>query len=117
MAIKLPVKESIEIPEGKHTATITKVDLSERGTPSYRYVDVYLQLDKPDVEIRYGCPANLSANSKLGKLISVFTSLKAGKDMDIEKILVSKKISIMTVNEETERGTFARVIPESIKKA
>lgn len=114
MAINLPVKESISIPEGKHNAEITRIELDERG--GFRYIDVYYRLTKPDIELRSGCPANLSANSKLGKLISVFTKLKPGKDMDIQKILVGQKVTLMTINEETDRGTFARVVDGSVKQ-
>ena len=91
MALELEVKEALEIPEGKHSAKITHVELR---TEPFEYVDVYFQLKKPDIEIKYGCPANLSSNSRLGKLLKIFgANLKAGSKMDIEKFLVVSSFS------------------------
>jgi len=111
--VKLKVKESISIEDGLHTG---KVDRIEYRTDPYEYTDVIVKLDDKDVELKYGCPTNLSTTSKLGRLLSIFGELKVGAEVDIDKALIGKKVQFQTVTEKTPKGEFARIIGESIKK-
>jgi len=63
--MEFEVKKQIEVEEGKHTGKITKV---EYRTDPYAYTDIFIQLDDVDLEIKYGCPSNLSLVSKRGKV-------------------------------------------------
>jgi hypothetical protein len=117
MAIELEVKEALKIDEGKHEGTITGV---EERTEPYHYIDVFITATFKDKEVvlKYGCPATLSENSKLGKLVkAVAGELEVGSKVNLEKTLIGKKVTFVTVNETTDRGTFARIADGSIKLA
>jgi hypothetical protein len=110
--MEIEVKDIIKLPDGKHTGTITEVKYREEP---YAYTDIYIQEDKTELTLKYGCPTDISENTKLGKLIAQFTPLEAKKKIDPEKILKNKKVSFMTITEETERGTFSRIVDNSIR--
>lgn len=115
MKIELDVKETFEIPEGKHTGKI--VDVQQREEP-YHYVDLIIAVNGLDkVTLKYGAPANLSVKSKLGKLVEKFSGkeLTPKEKIDITGLFMHKKVEFVTVNEETERGTFARIADGSLK--
>ena len=124
MTINVPVRESVEIDEGKHTGKITK--LVPRDEP-YEYLDVFIELDDVKdskgnaVTIKDGMPLGISLRSKLGKTLVRFgceeseISDKAGNEIDVEPFLMNKKVELMTKNEETEKGTFARVVEGTLK--
>ncbi len=82
----------------------------------YSYTDVYVTIDGiDDAELRYGCPTSVKLNTKLGKLLLAFEKIDVGTNVDPEKILVGKRVSFQTLNEETKSGTFARIVVGSIK--
>lgn len=125
---KLPVGESKSIPEGRHeaeiTATIDKVpgEKDDKGNEiKFAYTDYKLKLTSVDgePEIKVGFPTDVKVDQKgepttsHAKFLKVI-GLDIKESVDTEKA-VGKKISIMTANTETERGTFARVVDGSIK--
>lgn len=110
--VELEIKETKKIDEGKHTGKITRI---EYRTEPYEYTDIFIQVDGDEIELKYGCPTNVSPQSKLGKLLSKFTVLVPGERVDPEKVLVGKRLQFMTVNEETEQGTFARIVGKSVR--
>jgi hypothetical protein len=128
MAIDVPVRESVEIQEGKHKGTITKIAV--RPEP-YEYLDIYIELDDVKdtkgnpVSVKEGMPLGISLRSKLGKTLIKFgceeslieEKAKAGESIDVEPYFKNKKVVLMTTNESTERGTFARVVAGSLKPA
>lgn len=115
MSIELECKEYKKIEEGKYVGTITK--LEPRITPEgYKYLDITIKIDNQDTELKYGCPQNLSKISKLGKLISQFVALEAKKTYGLEGILLNKKVSFMVMDETKGDKTYAKIIPDSIKK-
>ena len=112
MGIEIEVSEMKQIEEGLHQGTITKVD--QRTTP-FNYVDVYVKLED-DTTIKAGYPANISKGSGLGKMVARFGAVIAvGTKIDVEGLLMGKRVSFVTVNVENERGTFARIQRESLK--
>lgn len=114
MSMELTVKEVKGIPEGLHKGVIDRIesrDVILNNGETASYVDVCIKTEG-DVIIRYGSPKTLSEKSKLGKLVSKFTDLKAGKTIDVEGVLVGKKVSFVTFN--TENG-FARISEGSLK--
>jgi len=112
MGIKLPVKETIEIEEGKHTGRISR--LEERKEP-YHYIDVWFELDS-GVEIKHGYPATVSERTALGKLLDrMGATLEVGSMVDLEEALVGRRVWLMTINEKTEDGVFARVVKGSVR--
>jgi len=110
--MEMEVKERKEYPEGVHTGTIIKIDYRE--TP-YKYTDVIVQPDDFEISLKYGCPTVMSEGCKLHKLISLFEPVKVGDTIDVEKILLNKKVRFLTTNEETPKGTFARIAVGSLK--
>ena len=113
--MELECKEYKKIEDGKYTGIITKIE--QRITPEgYKYVDISIKLDNQETELKYGTPQNLSKISKLGKLINQFIELESGKTYNIEKILINKKVLFMTQNETKGDKTYAKIIPDTIKK-
>jgi len=112
---KLEWKEPIEIPEGKHTGTITRVEY--RDDP-FEYTDVFIKLDDVDVELKYGCPTFLSLNSMLGRLlIAVGEEYEKHKIVKPAEVLVGKKVEFMTINKkDKDNREYARIVEDSIKK-
>jgi hypothetical protein len=124
MAINRTVKESITIPEGRHTGIIQDIREREqeyKGKPIY-YIDFRFTLDDVvatdngrSITVKVGFPDNLSVKSSLGRfLISMGLTLTENKDVDIESLL-GKKISYVTINKTTANGEFAEVNKDSIK--
>jgi len=116
VTMELVYKEFKEIPNGEHTGKIVRIEHKEVGEKKYLYTDIFIQFnDIPDREIKYGCPTNLSENSKLGKVLSAFTELKADEKYDVDTMLLNQPIEFMTLNRETKDGTFSDVVDGSIK--
>lgn len=114
MKIELEVKEVMDIQEGKKVGKI--VDIVERKEP-YHYIDFILSMEGSDkLTLKYGVPAGLSTKSKLGRLYEKFGGkLESGKTVDVYKIFSGKEVEYITMNEETDRGVFARVVDGSLK--
>ena len=121
MKIELEVKETLDIEEGKHTGEIVDVQQrkveSKDGKETFDYIDLILSIDAYDkVTLKQSVPANLSAKSKLGQLVERFGgNLDSGSKIDIVSVFKGKKVDYMTMNEDTGRGVFARVVDGSLK--
>jgi hypothetical protein len=105
-------KEVQAINDGVHTGEIIKI--SYRDDP-YEYVDFFIKVDNKDITLKYGAPSNLTAQTKLGKLVLRFVNLEVGQKIDLEKLLIGKKVSFQTISETNKDGTFARIVDGSIK--
>jgi len=109
--MELEVKKPNNLEDGKHEGIITA--LEERSKP-FDYLDILIESDGRKVKVGY--PKTVMMESKLGLLLRRFGGdLKEGSKVDPEKILVGKKCSFIVMNEKTDRGTFPKVIPESLK--
>lgn len=122
MPVELPVEEAQVVPEGKHKGEITKVELREvtlRSGEQTRYVDIYLQDEDNELLLKWGAHAKITPLTKLGKTLRNFTDLEqlSGQNIDLEEILVGQRVEYMTMNEATDRGTFANIVDGSIKPA
>lgn len=112
---KIKAKEVIKVEEGKHTGIIKSV--VER-TDKFDYVDLIIGLDDTPslVELKAGYPFSISEVSSLGRLLERFgIKVIPNDEYDVESLLKGKKVSFVTMNEKTERGTFSRIVPESVK--
>lgn len=113
MPIELEVKKTITVEEGRHDAIITRV--AERTDP-YHYIDVYFGLGDMDIALKYGCSAHISEKSKLGKLLdSLGVFLDVGTMIDLERVLIGKRVTLVTINKKSERGVFAEIVDGSIR--
>lgn len=114
--MEIPVTEKLEIKDGTHKGVI--MDVEYRDTP-YDYTDVVIEFKAGDgtIRLKAGYPTVIQQGSKLGKLLIRFgvILLDVGKKMNPEKELVGKKCQFQTITEDTKNGTFARVLPESVK--
>ena len=117
MAIGLKGRESIRIEEGKHTGKVVKVE--QRTNKDFEYIDVHIELSQKTMEgkpiiIRWGAPADLTVNTRLGKTLMQFgiseKAINSGQVIDVEEVLVGQKVSFLTKDETTDKGTFARVL-------
>lgn len=117
MVLKMPIESTVNIPDGLHRGIIQKPEIK-----SYDYkgsVIEYVQIpiimtDIDGIILNYSCPAKITVNTKLGKLLGVFVVVE-GKDIDVEQVLEGKNIIFQTVQKESEKGRFAEIIPDSIK--
>ena len=111
---ELEWQEPIQIPDGRHTGKISKVEFR---TEPYRYTDVYVKMDDSEFELKYGSPTILSENSKLGRLLMTFgVNYEKGKKSKPRDVLVGKEVEFMTINRKNKDGkTFARIIEDSLK--
>lgn len=112
--MELEWHESIKIPDGNHTGTITRLEFR---TEPFEYTDVFIKLNGTDVEIKYGCPTILSENSKLGRLLQVFgVEAKPKERTNPETVLVNQKASFMTITKKNKEGReYAEIVVDSIK--
>ncbi len=123
----MEVKESQNLEEKRHNASITKVDLREaknKDGATILYLDVYMRPDGVEFDVKYGCPvAGDKANPKipkqgrLGKLLALLGADINSKTLDVSGSLVGKRVSFMVQNVETAKGTFSNVVDDSIKVA
>jgi len=118
MSIRLEVKKQMTVPEGRHTATISKLNEAYRGAGNFHYIDVYFKLDEGGLEIKYGCPASISDTSKLGRLlVTAGLNLEVGTMVDLEQALIGKRFALMTMNKKGDKSDFefAEIVEGSVK--
>jgi|TARA_R100000501_G_C2611278_1_gene105836 hypothetical protein len=110
--MKLEVKAVVLIEDGKHVGKITAVNYRDQP---FKYTDLVIEL-KDGMTLKAGFPTIVSKESKLGQLLEKFgAKMEVGTTIDPEQFLVGKGVSFLTQSETTPRGTFAKVIPNSIK--
>ena len=121
--MNIPVTQRLELEDGLHKGVI--IDIEYRDSP-YLYTDVVIEFKKivdphdPKLDqamrLKAGYPTCISEASKLGRLIMRFgTRLEVGKQLDPDKLLIGKPCQFQTTTEETKKGIFARVLPDSVK--
>jgi hypothetical protein len=114
MPIRITGRESTTIPEGKHPARISALKVEKRGKENYEYLDVHVEIQDVELKdgrhpsIKYGCPFDLTPNTKLGKLLKAFgvsdEQIASEEPLDIEKYLaVGKSVQILTKDVETDK--------------
>lgn len=119
MGISLRVEEAKKIDEGRHDGVITRIEQrsASKGGREFSYIDVFVRT-ADSAELKVGYPATLIRESALGRLLTRFGGqVIVGESVDIEAFLTGKRCSFVTVNEETDRGTFSRIQRESVKPA
>ena len=76
--------------------------------------------DIPDATIHYGLPFGVSVKSDLGKLLvnlGFDVTKYEDKEIDLEKILLGRPITFLTMTEKTTKGDFAKVVKGSVTSA
>lgn len=110
--MKIQVKaDRQEILDGMHEGVI--VDVQYRDKP-YEYTDIIVEFG--DIRLKAGYPTQVAPSSKLGKLLTRFdVVLEVGAELDVGDCLIGKHCDFLTITEETAKGNFAKVMPESVK--
>jgi len=118
---EMEIEEAVTIEEGKHEGIINNVSATQT---QYVYINIHVLLTDPDIKdkkikLKLDFPARVTETTGLGMLLK-----KSGFDLTIgEKInlevlrkhLTGCKLTFLTQNIETEKGTFANIIKESVK--
>lgn len=122
--MEIKVGESKTIPEGRHEAVITSVTRRSPETDKdskFDYTDYHLRLETAGgVEIKYGVPTDVKVDqtgeprTNHARLLKQL-GFKMSGIVDPEKA-VGMKVSVLVQNEETSRGTFARIVDGSVKR-
>lgn len=135
--LELPVYEGrTQIEEGKHEGTIQ--ELKVRDVPyqgqTLQYLDIYVSIedmDKKDnfiyeytdedgspqvMRLKTGTSTTISPKSKLGLILQQLGEYPEGKEKFNVLDLVGTRISYMTTNKETEKGVFAEILQNTMKK-
>jgi hypothetical protein len=118
MGFEFEVEEPKRIDEGKHEGVITKMELREsgKGTRTFEYLDIYIRPDGSNFELKVGYSPFVSNSSRLGKLLARFgADVSVGKKVNAETVLLNRRCSFVTVDDETKGGTFARIQHDSVK--
>ena len=112
--MKARMKEYKPIEDGRHTGVVQ--ELKYRTEP-YSYVDIVIKEDLTGMEIKVGIPFNVSNTSTLGRVLEGFgLVIEDGKEIEIEDYInKGLKVSFVTITEKTEKGTFSRIVSESLK--
>jgi len=111
--MELEVKKPNRLEDGQHQGKI--IGIEARDKP-YEYLDIVVEEIPTGIRIKTGYPRILMKESKLGLLFKRFgTELVEGTKVDPEKILLGKACSFIVMNEQTNRGTFPKIISESLK--
>lgn len=112
---------SKNIPDGEHTGELVSASYEQRGEQQFPYIDVVIREKETGVELKAGYPANrVTTGSAVGRLLERFgfnlrKAAEAGEDVDWTVLKVGTPVSFSTSTEETSKGKFARVDPESVK--
>ncbi len=109
--MEIAVEKSNKLKDGLHQGVI--VDVQYRDQP-FEYTDVLIEAE--GAKLKAGYPTKIMKNSKLGKLLQRFGSeLVEGNTIDPNKVLVGKQCNFMTMTKDSENGSFATVISDSVK--
>lgn len=115
--MEIEVKERKVIEEGKHEGKIMNV---ENRTEPYEYTDYTIEMED-NIVLKYGVPTDVTVDENGNPTTKHAKLLKALNLLDVEKVdpekAIGMSIKFMTLNKETDKGTFANVVDGSIKKA
>lgn len=109
--MKIAVTGSKRLEDGIHSGAIIRIE--ERKEP-YEYVDIIIESE--GAEVKAGYPATINPVSNLGKLLQRFgIELEIGQELEVDKLLIGKKVQFQTMSEERDGNTFSKVIANSVK--
>ena len=105
------VEERKVLIDGKHEGVIAEV--SYRTEP-FEYVDLIIESE--NVKLKVGYPFKIMPDSKLGKLLSLFgAKLRVGEPIDPDHYFIGRKCEFLTMQKTTATGTYANIVPDSVK--
>ena len=110
---KFVVKEIKTLTEGKHNGVI--VNIEYRDEP-YNYADMIIEAE--GATLKCGYPAFVAKDSKLGTLLERFgATITVGAEIELEKVLVGKKCTFLTMMEKNVKNgkTYTKIISDTLK--
>ncbi len=108
--MKLLVKKPVKLEDGRHEGKIIAV---RYRTKPFDYTD--LEISCEGMILKAGYPTMVMVESKLGLLMKRFGIVVAeGLSVDPDK-LANRDCEFVTMSKVTGRGTFANIIPDSVK--
>lgn len=112
--MKAKVEKTIKIDDGRHEGEITAINYKEEP---YNYVDIVIKEKEQEIELKCGVPFSITENTALGKILQKFgAKLEVGKEIEVEDFIKTGiKVEFQTITETTKKGTFARIINDSLK--
>lgn len=118
----MAMEESKTIPAGKHTGILKGISFEKRGDKGYPYVDVHIEHidgDEDSPVIRAGYAANrVTQNNSLGQLLQRFGHPdEVDGEIDWSVLDAGQAVEFVTVDQETENGTFAEVVLKTLNPA
>ena len=118
----MKVEANKGLPEGKHTGTTVRIEekdaKNKEGKPlGFKYLELYVQPEGGAFDLKYSMPAKMNIASKLGRTCALFMGreLRVDEEVDPAKVLVGKKCTFLTQDEVTAKGTFSRIVEDSLK--
>ena len=109
--MELEVMKAQIIEDGKHEGVITAVEY--RDTP-HDYTDLVIEFEEGS-KLKVGYPTKVMEDNRIGQLLKRFGIVVAvGMKVDPDQ-LIGKRCEFLTLSKVTDRGTFARIIQESVK--
>lgn len=113
---KTKKKKTIEA--GMHTGTIVKV---ERRLKPFDYTDFHIKLDNSEQIIKWDTPSDITftedgePSTKLAKFLrDLKIDVQIGEDIDLEEMLVGRRVQFTTINETHAKGIFAKIIDGTV---
>jgi hypothetical protein len=114
--VEVIISPTISVEEGKHEAEIARVEDRTPEGYKFTYIDFFFKLEN-DVEIKLGFPKPEKPTEGCGLvkfMKKLRPNLKVGDKFELND-LIGTKVSFLTHNETTDKGEFARIVPDSIK--
>jgi len=110
--MELKIEEVKKIEEGKQIGKIVGVEYREKP---YEYTDLIIEMQN-GMKLKYGLPTTVTLESRLGRTLIAFgASLEVGGSTDPDKVFIGKGCQFLVTNDKTERGTFAKIVPNTLK--
>lgn len=119
----LKAEISKNIPDGKHLGELVRATYEQRGEQKFPYLDLVIRERESGVELKAGYPANrVTTGSAIGRLLTRFgfnveAAAKNDEEVDWSVLKEGTPVEFSTSTEETAKGKFARVDPDSVQPA
>lgn len=104
------------LPEGQHKGEIKGVQKTDRG--GYEYIEFTIDIPEQEMTLKHSISFNVSFDengnpkSQLAKFLKAL-GFDITQPVDLDST-VGKKISFMSKNEVKDKGTFAKVLNETV---
>lgn len=114
--IEVTATAAVGLPDGAHTGKVVDV---EKRTDKFEYLSLHIAVDGTELTLKCDFPVKISDKSALGKVVEAFTKepLKVGSNYQLVKLFKDKQVKFTTITDDTDRGTFSRIVNKSLRPA